>query len=298
MPNRYQDVYPSPPLLRSVDELPPRAADLVHLEYFEAEEGSMPKEVFVQHHILVNLLDAPQRVENWRGDDHRDYMISRHDVVVTPAGLASGWRWYGRSRCIVITLDPEPLARFAGRELGLILTDAQLVDEPQRHDPDLSAAATQLYDALATKAQGSDVLYEALARVFVVKLLRAYAEQRASMEDRAADFGSDRYKRVLDFISSNMAKPIGVEDMAASAGMSASAFSRAFKAAVGDTPHQFLSRYRVERAQDMMRAFDRPLLDIALACGFADQPHLGRVFKKFTGETPKAWRTRVRDGAG
>lgn len=296
MPKRYQDVYPSPPLLRSVDELPPRAADLVHLEFFEAEEDHMPKEVFVQHHVLVNLREEPQRVENWRGEEHRDYEIVQHDVAVTPAGLASGWRWYGRSHCIVITLDPEPLARFAGRALGMILTDAQLIDEPQRNDPDLCAAATQLYDALATEAQGSDVLYEALARVFIVKLLRSYAEQRAVLDDPTAEFGADRYKRVLDFISDNVAKPIGVEDMAAAVGMSASAFARVFKAAVGDTPHQFLSRYRVERAQELMRDFERPLIDIALACGFADQPHLGRVFKKFTGETPKAWRTRRRNG--
>lgn len=295
MPHRYQDVYPEPPLLRSSDELPPRAADLVHLEYFEAEEGGMPKNVFAQHHVLINLRREPQKVENWRNDHVRTFDITQNDVVVTPAGMASGWRWWDRSRCIVVTLEPEPLARFAGRELGLILTDAQLIDEPQRQDPDLAAAATQLYDALAHKAQGSDVLYEALARVFLVKLLRAYAEHRATMDDPTAEFGAERYKRVLDHITANMAKPIGVEDMAAAAGMSASAFARVFKAAVGDTPHQFLSRYRVERAQEMMRDFDRPLIDIALACGFADQPHLGRVFKKFTGDTPKAWRLRLRE---
>ena len=294
MGNKYKDIYPSEPLMRSSDELPPRAADLVHLEYFEAEEGRMPKEVFAEHHVLISLRETPQRVENWRGDTHRDYQINEHDVVITPAGLASGWRWYGSSRCIVITIDPEALARFAGKELGLILTSAQLIDEPQRQDSDLSLAARQLYDALATKAHGSDVLYEALARVFLVKLLRGYAEERASMADPTADFGASRYKAVIDFIAANMAKPIGVEDMAKAAGMSPSAFARVFKAAVGDTPHQFLSRYRVERAQDMMQDFDRPLIDIALACGFADQPHLGRVFKKFTGETPKAWRKRVR----
>ena len=254
----------------------------------------MSKAAFAEHHILVNLRDPPQHVENWRGDTHRDYLINRNDVAVTPAGLASGWRWHGRSHCIVITIDPEALSRFAEKDLGLILTPKQLIDEPQRHDLDLSFAAQQLYEALATKAQGSDVLYEALARVFVVKLLRGYAEERASVTDPTAEFSASRYKSVLDYIAQNIAKSIGVEDMASAAGMSTSAFARVFKAAVGDTPHQFLSRYRIERAQDMMRDFDRPLIDVALACGFADQPHLGRVFKKVTGETPRAWRTRQR----
>ena len=294
MPHRYQDVYPSEPLLRSADELPPRASDLVHLEYFEADEGSMPKETFSQHHVLFNLREEPHHVENWRGDQHREFTYYKNEVVVTPAGLASGWRWRGRSRCIVITLEPEALARFAGREMGLVLTERQLVDEPQRLDEDLTVAAVQLYESLAAKAQGSDVVYEALARVFLVKLLRAYAERRAAMEDPTAEFSAEQYKRVLDYIAQNMAKPIAVEDMAAAAGMSASAFARVFKAAIGDTPHQFLSRYRVEQAQEMMRALDRPLIDVAFACGFADQPHLGRVFKKFTGQTPKAWRDQLR----
>lgn len=293
MPRRYQDVYPSPPLLRSTDELPPRAADLVRLEYFEAAEGQMPKETFAQHHVLVNLRDEPQRVENWRGDKHRDFTFHKDEIVITPAGLASGWFWHGTSRCIVITLEPEALARFAGRELGLLLTDTQLQDVARRHDPDLCQAATQLYEALATKADGSEVLYEALARVFVVKLLRVYADKRATIQDPSTDFGAEQYKRVLDYIAGNMTKPIGVEDMAAAAGMSAAAFGRVFKAAVGDTPYQFLSRFRVEQAQAMMRNRGRPLIDIALACGFADQPHMSRIFKKFTGETPKVWRDRV-----
>lgn len=72
--------------------------------------------------------------------------------------------------------------------------------------------------------------------------------------------------------------------------MSPSAFARAFKSALGETPHQFLVRYRVERAQEMMRDRSIALLDVALACGFSDQSHLGRVFKRLTGQTPKQYR--------
>lgn len=66
MPRRYQDVYPSSPLVRSNDRVRPLASELLALEYFEAEPGEMPTEVFAQHHILINLRDEPHRVENWR----------------------------------------------------------------------------------------------------------------------------------------------------------------------------------------------------------------------------------------
>ncbi|MEM1391217.1 MAG: helix-turn-helix transcriptional regulator, partial [Pseudomonadota bacterium] len=63
-----------------------------------------------------------------------------------------------------------------------------------------------------------------------------------------------------------------------------------FKAVIGDAPYQFLTRYRTERAADMLSDPTRPVIDIALACGFADQPHLTRVFKQVMGRTPRQWR--------
>lgn len=66
-----QEIYPSPPLLRSAEKARPRAADLLSLDYFEADPDAMPAEVFSQHRTLINLGDAPQRLENWRGDEYR-----------------------------------------------------------------------------------------------------------------------------------------------------------------------------------------------------------------------------------
>lgn len=88
MGNKYQDIYPSEPLIRSSDELPARAVDLLHGEYFEEEDGRMPKGLFAAHHALISLRQTPRRVENCRGENHRDYQIDEHDVVITPAGLA------------------------------------------------------------------------------------------------------------------------------------------------------------------------------------------------------------------
>ncbi|MEO1237798.1 MAG: AraC family transcriptional regulator, partial [Planctomycetota bacterium] len=88
---KYQDIYPTDPLLRSQDAARPRAADLLNLEYFEAEPGEMPTQVFDQHHVLINLHSEPHRVENWRDGEHRDFTYRQHEIVVTPAGIESGW---------------------------------------------------------------------------------------------------------------------------------------------------------------------------------------------------------------
>lgn len=290
---RYQDVYPSEALLRSFDVVRPRAAELLNLEFFEAEPAGMPAEVFAQHHLLLNLRDTPMRVENWRDSSHRDFVYQPNEIVLTPAGLRSGWYWHERSKVIVVTIEPASLDRFACSELGLLLTPRQLRDVPQASDPDLCVAAEMLRDALSSRATGSEVMYESLARVFLVKLLQGYGEQRHEPLDFSRGFTASHYKRVLDYIEAHLGEPIAIEDLAGVAGMSPAHFSRLFKEVIGDSPYQFVMNYRVEQAKKMLTDQSRPLAGIALACGFADQPHFGRIFKRLTGLTPGDFRTAL-----
>ena len=290
MARRYQDVYPSSPLVRSDDQVRPLASELLALEYFEAEPGEMPTEVFAQHHILINLRDEPHRVENWRAGEHRDFMFHRNEVVVTPAGVESGWRWHARSKVIVITLEPEKLERFAQAELGVLLTETQLENVAQFLDRDLTDAGVMLADALA-QSIGSDVMFESLARVFLIKLIQRYGVEREEERAFSSSFTPGHYKRVLDFVAQRFSGNITLEDMAAEVGISPYHFARLFKETIGQPPYQFVMAFRVEQAKKLMVDRTRPLADIALACGFSDQAHFSRVFKRVSGRTPSAWRT-------
>lgn len=285
----YQDVYPSAPTLNSRTMASTLAADLLTLEYFEAEPGEMPEAVFAQHHVLLNLKEEPHRVENWRDGVHRDFTFLKDDIVVTPAGIKSGWRWHAQSRVIVITLDPDKLEKFAQSEVGVLLTDAQLKDQPQFTDADICSAGRMLYDALNERAVGYEVLFEYLARVFLVKLIQKYGEQRQDVVDQKG-FTSQLYKRVLDFVADNYGQVITVEDLADKAAMSPSHFSRLFKQAIGKTPMQFVMAYRIEQAKKQLAIKDRPLTSIAIDCGFSDQAHFSRAFKQAEGMTPKKYR--------
>ena len=113
MPKTYQDIYPEDPLQNSSDLECPSASDLLTLEFLEADPGEMPYEVFSQHHILLNLLEKPHRVENWRDGEHRDFIYHKNEIIVTPAGIRSGWKWHAKSKVIVITLEPKKLEHFA-----------------------------------------------------------------------------------------------------------------------------------------------------------------------------------------
>ncbi|MEM7776600.1 MAG: helix-turn-helix domain-containing protein [Pseudomonadota bacterium] len=290
MPDRYQDIYPEPPLLESTRLVRTSASDLLTLEYFEAQPGTMPERVYAQHHILLNYRAEPHRVENWRDGEHRDFTYHKDEIVVTPAGMRSGWRWHATSKVIVVTLEPDKLERFAQSELGLLLTTRQLQDLPQFTDADICQAGWLLKDALETRDVGSELMFESLARVFLIKLLQKYGD-RDELPELAKGFTSRHYKRVLDYVSENFGRSVTLDTLAREAGLSPSHFSRLFKQTIGQSPMQFVISYRVEQAKKMLADPDRALIDVALSCGFADQAHFSRVFKQSAGSTPKAWRT-------
>ena len=150
-----------------------------------------------------------------------------------------------------------------------------------------------LLDALRIRGTGSDVMYESLARVFLVKLLQRYGEERHEALEFSRGFTARHYKRVLDHVEANFGQPITIEDLAGVAGISPAHFSRLFKEVLGDSPYQFVMEYRVEQAKKMLADREQSLIDVALSCGFSDQPHLGRIFKRLTGATPKEYRASL-----
>lgn len=290
MPRRYAEIYPSAPLLNSDAMARASAARLMSVRYFQAQPDTMPEEVFAEHHVLLNLQSEPHRVKNRRDGVLHDFTFRRDEIIVTPAGVRSGWRWFAPSDVIVVTLDPDRVAAFAQSELGMLLDPQQLKDLPLFHDPDLCAAGVILRDALERDDVPSAVMFEAMSRVFLVKLLQRYGQSRPEDIALSARFTAKHYERVLAFVKARLEATITVDDLAAEAGMSPSHFARVFKQTMGSTPMQFVMAYRIEQAMKMMEDPTRPLGEIAYACGFSDQAHFTRSFKQVTGQTPRAYR--------
>ena len=87
--------------------------------------------------------------------------------------------------------------------------------------------------------------------------------------------------------------------LACCAGVSRYHLIRVFSEETGLTPHRYLQAVRANRARDLLAAGVDPA-EVAARSGFADQAHMGRVYKSFYGITPGSYRTaartRVREG--
>jgi AraC family transcriptional regulator len=97
-------------------------------------------------------------------------------------------------------------------------------------------------------------------------------------------------QRVVQFIDAKLDGPIRVQDLARLSHLSPSYFSKAFRADFKRSPHAYVVERRITRAQQLMLTTDKPLANIAAACGLSDQAHLTRLFRRVVGESPAAWR--------
>jgi AraC-like DNA-binding protein len=95
--------------------------------------------------------------------------------------------------------------------------------------------------------------------------------------------------RARDYLVENYADDIGLEELAAVAGLSRAHLIRSFRKEFHITPHSFLTDIRIRAARKRLRQGGQPA-EIALECGFADQAHFTRHFKSRTGVTPGQFR--------
>jgi len=101
-------------------------------------------------------------------------------------------------------------------------------------------------------------------------------------------------KRAKGLIEASLHGDISVERLAEECGLSRAHFSRSFRVSTGVPPHRWLLNRRVARAKGLLVDWSLPISEVAARCGFADQSHLSRVFKKLEGVTPMAWRKNSR----
>lgn len=124
--------------------------------------------------------------------------------------------------------------------------------------------------------------------------IRAMLGVRGLSRERAP-LATDRgLQRVLLYLQRHFVAGVSLEQAAAEAGMSPSAFCRLFKAETGLTLTAYLNDLRIGKARELLADRRFSLLEIALACGFSNQYHFIRTFKKFTAMTPGNYRRTLR----
>ena len=161
--------------------------------------------------------------------------------------------------------------------------------------PALKPVAELLIDETAGGAPGSAPVVERLAEVLLVRTLCAWLETEAPMPGFLNAMVDRRLSRALMRIHRDFEQPLTLEDLAGEAGMSRSSFAERFKQTTGLAAIEYLGKWRMLTAGDMLAEDGLSVAEVASRAGYSSDLAFARAFKREYGVTPAEWR---RQGAG
>ena len=168
--------------------------------------------------------------------------------------------------------------------------------EAVRTDPIVAALNAVLQTACDQTALPSALFVRSIERAIQAHLAHEHRVARSSSATRCRGLTRSQERRAKHFLATDTGEYVSIARVAEVCTLSRKYFIRAFKETTGETPHRWRSRFRVEKAKELLQG-DRSIAEIALDCGFADQSHLTRAFAKVTGLPPGVWRRKYRGTA-
>ncbi|MDR8732300.1 helix-turn-helix domain-containing protein [Burkholderia pseudomultivorans] len=241
--------------------------------------------------VVVLLRNSYGRTDLWlNGKPCAREHSAQGAVVAYP--LVEQWRANMREPfdCLHITLPRAALDDIAD-EIGVQrIGTLRLPPSENTVDPVVVGLVTSLLPALDNAECASRLFIESVSLALSVHLCHRYGGM--SVDTRALHGGLAPWqlKRAREMLLERMDGAITVAELAAACQVSRSHFARAFRLSTGLAPHQWLRKQRVQKAMQLLGQSQFSLTEIALLCGFVDQSHFTRVFKRDVGMNPGHYR--------
>jgi len=209
-------------------------------------------------------------------------------ITFAPAQTSQNYEFEGRTINTVLLIEPSLIQR-------AVEADPQLGGagclEPLGCvvRPGLQRLIDEQYEIFANGNVGWRVLSESIALRIAYELLTTFSGSKAKTSG-ATPLSQIELMQLVDYIEAEMEANFGLSDLAEVLDRDTFGFSRAFKAATGESPHQFVIQRRLSKAQELLQNTALSLADIAYATGFSSQSHMTATFSKHIGHPPGQYR--------
>jgi AraC family transcriptional regulator len=197
-------------------------------------------------------------------------------LVYHPAGESHANRWYEAGRCLIVELSAGSRERLRGHAKALG-EGGGFASGPAVQ------TALQVFREFHHLDAVSPLALEGLILELIAAVCRSAAPPRRSAPP-------DWLRRVRELLHDRLSEGLSLGQIAAAVGVHPGHVWRMFRRHYRCTPGEYLRRLRVEQACRELARGGKPLAEIALAAGFADQSHLSRAFKRHMGLTPAEYR--------
>ena len=234
---------------------------------------------------FAELLDFLPDVLAWVKDRHGRYLwVNRAFLIQYALDHPSGSELVSVENILGKTdydLSPAFLADQFRHDDEQVLAGQRIINRLERLGESRGTTVWNVTDKIpVVDAKGASVGTAGVTRA---------AGPESSLEATAPGFGP-----ALAHMRAHFDHEISNRDLASISNMSLRAFERRFSAAFHLTPQKFLRKLRLRIASRALMTTDESLSEIALKCGFADQSHFSREFRRQFGRTPRDYREHYR----
>jgi AraC family transcriptional regulator len=257
------------------------------VEQHRLSPAEMPEHSVIGHGISVNVGAQPtsfawtRRRGAW--DDRPTY--PGHCRIITH-GESHPTRWLQTYNEVSLIIDPQFVANVV--EDGLAANRIEFVSQHSVVDSVIVYYATKFREELTADTLNGAIYGETATIGLVLHLLANYGVAKPKLPSPRGKLNAFQLRSVVDFVDAHISADVSLVSLAQQAHVSPFHFARLFRRTLGVTPHQFVMQLRVQRALSLMKARTLSLAQIAVECGFHDQPHLTKAFRKLLGTTPGA----------
>ena len=248
--------------------------------------------------IAVPISPSNSLVKRYRGGSADRSITQRGTVWVCPGGLKDYTLSVSAPMPQVLHIY-LPAQQFSADSLGIDSGDTTYAALGYEHsfcDPLIAEIAFAIASELRTQTPGGRLLADTLAASLAARLVQrrtGYSPDRNFVRRTNRGLNQRRLIRVKEYVAANLESDLTLAQLAKVASLSRFHFARAFKASVGQSPHQYVSARRLERAKELLIRGDQTLLDIAVALSFSSHANFTRAFHRGTGVTPGKYRRGI-----
>ncbi|GAA6621427.1 helix-turn-helix domain-containing protein [Scytonema sp. NUACC26] len=258
----------------------------ISLVYLQNPQNETPEHSCVNHIIGIQLKDvlgSERRLDNIH--KHEDRKLG--EMAIVPANV-SHWSYSGEdTKLLILALNPRFVSHIAYESVDP--DRVEIIPQFSQPDPLIYGIGLALKAELESGEADNQLFIDSLKNSLCIHLLRKYSSRQHSINEQSHEIPKASFRKVIEYIHTHLHTNINLATLAELLGMSQCYFCDMFKRSLGVSPYQYVLQQRVERAKELLRQ-DVPIVDVALECGFVNQSHFTKQFRKLTGVTPSKYR--------
>jgi AraC family transcriptional regulator len=240
------------------------------------------------HHTIALFTDHARGESAVSSSRYVPYSFFPGEINLLPAGPLDACRPFTDTVMIVCALDATLMREV--EEDADTLSTGELRPIKNVRDRALEGLITLLAAEANSGGVSGKLFVQHLARALAVRFRQLSGGLQVNKPSQSGKMPARILRRVMDRMRADFAINLDLHTIAAESGYSRTHFLRMFRASTGHSPHDWLTRLRIEEAKTRLQKKAYSLINIALDCGFSSHGHFSSTFRKIVGVTPREYR--------